>query len=143
MYMTSRKDLTSAVMFWLPMLLLLVLFAFVLYPSIVSTSISVLMICFMVWLWFGTGYKIKGERIKITSGPFRSRINISDIKKIGRSKASFATISYLSGPALATDRLVVMYGEKSDVITISPKNEKEFVKTLIDINSAIQVDLTD
>lgn len=127
-------------MFWGPILLVISFYMFALNPSVLGYVISALIICLMLWVWFGTEYKIKEGHIKIKSDPFRSTVNIDDVKKLSASNISLSAISYISGPALATDRLEILYGNKYDVVNISPKNEKDFLNTLISKNPDIQID---
>ena len=98
------------------------------------------MICLLLWVWFGTGYKLKEELIKIKSGPFGTTIKIDDIKKV-RSVSNSSAIGYLSGPALSIDKLEITYGETSDVVNISPKNESDFLKALFARNSNINIEI--
>ena len=35
------------------------------YKSIPGYIIDVLILTFLLWIWFGTGYKIKGEFLKV------------------------------------------------------------------------------
>jgi len=85
------------------------------------------MISLFLWVWFGTGYKIKGDLIKIKSGPFGTTVKIDDIKKV-RSVSNSSGIDYLSGPALALEKLEITYGKRYEIINISPKNESAFFK---------------
>jgi hypothetical protein len=87
----------------------------------------------LLWIWFGTGYKIENHQLKIKFGPIRSIIEINDIKKINKVKSPF------TAPALSIDRLEILYG-KYDVISISPKNEHKFIQLLINENPQIQID---
>lgn len=51
--------------------------------------VGVLTISLLLWLWFGTSYKIEEELLKIKSGPFRSTVKIDEIKKTKRYKIPF------------------------------------------------------
>ena len=98
------------------------------------------MICLLLWVWFGTGYKLKEELIKIKSGPFRTTIKIKDIKKVRSVTNDSITMSYLSGPALSVDQLEITYGETFDIVNISPDYTSNFLKILLDKNPNIEVD---
>ncbi len=84
-------------------------------------------------VWFGTGYKVEGEFLKVRYGPFKSKIKIKEIKNIRRTKSPF------TAPALSVDRLEILYG-RYDVINISPKSESELIHSLLAINPNIQLD---
>src|SRR5690625_5130259 len=98
------------------------------------------MICLLLWVWFGTGYKLKEELIKIKSGPFRTTIKIKDIKKVRSVTNDSITMSYLSGPALSVDQLEITYGETFDIVNISPDHTSNFLKILLYKNSNIEID---
>lgn len=93
---------------------------------------------FIILVWFGTGYNIEEGHIKIKSGPFRSTIKIEEIKKINTKKVPFAFP--FEGPALSVNRLEVFHGKYHDVMNISPKNEKDFIKIIVSENPHIQID---
>ena len=139
MYFKSRKDVRSTFIFWSPILVVILLYI-VLKPSILLYIISGLMICLLLWVWFGTGYKLKEELIKIKSGPFRTTIKIKDIKKVRSVTNDSITMSYLSGPALSVDQLEITYGETFDIVNISPDYTSNFLKILLDKNPNIEVD---
>ena len=103
------------------------------YKSISGYIIAVLILTLLLWIWFGTGYKVEGEFLKIRYGPFKSKIKIKEIKKIRRTKNPFIA------PALSVDRLEVLFS-KYDVINISPKSESELIHSLLTINPKIQLD---
>lgn len=93
----------------------------------------------MLWVWFGTGYKIKEGIIKIKAGPFGTTVKINDIKKV-KCVSNSSSIGYLSGPALAFDKLQVTYGNRYEIVNISPKNENDFLKILIIRNANIEIE---
>lgn len=95
---------------------------------------GLIIIGFFLWLWFDTGYHVENNIIKIQSGPFNQIIEVKDIKKITKKK------SVWSAAALATDRLVIRYGKYDWDVLVSPKQEHEFIKLLLDKNPQIQID---
>lgn len=101
--------------------------------EVIGYVVMGLTISLLLWVWFGTGYIIYEEDIKIKSGPLRTTIKINEIQKIRKAK------NPLSAPALAIDRLEIMYG-KFNVAYISPRHEKEFIQVLIEKNPQIQLD---
>lgn len=98
---------------------------------IVSDVVALSIILFLLWTWFGTGYRIDKEILKVQSGPLRQSIHIRSIHKISKEK------SLLSAPALARDRLVLHY-ENYEMTYLSPKREEEFIAVLLEINPNIQ-----
>ncbi|WP_200411314.1 PH domain-containing protein [Virgibacillus salexigens] len=103
------------------------------YNSVLGFIINVLITGLLIWIWLGTGYKVKGGLIKVKSGPFRATIRIEEIKRLSKTKSPF------TAPALSVDRLEILYG-KYDVMSISPKNETEFIRLLVTENPHIQID---
>ena len=103
------------------------------YHRVQDDIIDATIIGFLLWIWFGTGYKVQEEHIKVQFGPFRSSIRIEEIKKVSKIKSPF------TAPALSVNRLEILYG-KYDVMDISPKNENEFIRLLVTKNPQIQVD---
>lgn len=98
---------------------------------IVSDFVALSIILFLLWTWFGTGYRIEKEIIKVQSGPLRQSIHIQDIHKINKER------SLLSAPSLAMDRLVLHYGNY-EFVHLTPEREEAFIETLLEINPGIQ-----
>ena len=117
-------------------------FLSIIFPFMITLSIfnfiwalfGFIIIGFFIWLWFGTGYHVKNNTVKIQTGPFKQIIAVKDIKKITKKK------SVWSAAALATDRLVIRYGKYDWDVLVSPKKEQEFIKLLLKKNPQIQVD---
>src|SRR5699024_11887301 len=101
--------------------------------SVVAYVIGGLTIALLLWLWFGTNYKIEEKLLKIKSGPFRSTVNIEDIKRLN------ATKTLLAGAALSIDRIEILH-RKYDIAIVSPKDRTEFVQALLTKNKCIKID---
>lgn len=131
MYFKSKRDT------WFTLLILgvtiLMGWLMIVNTPIMVYIIGVLTISLLLWLLFGTNYKIGDGRLKIKSGPFRSTVNIEDIKSMN------ATKTLLAGPALSVDRIEIFHKEY-DLAIVSPKDKKEFVRALLTINKSIEVD---
>lgn len=84
-------------------------------------------------IWFGTGYRVENNTLKIQGGPFKQTVNIQEIKKITKEK------SIVTSAALAIDRLLIHY-DNYKYASISPKEEYEFIKLLLNKNPQIQID---
>ncbi|MDY0395652.1 PH domain-containing protein [Virgibacillus halophilus] len=100
--------------------------------GVIVGIIGLMAIGFLLWIWFGTGYRIENKVIKIKNGPFRWEIAIQDINSIGKTKSLMAT------PALSVDRLALRYGKYGEML-LSPKNEKVFIEMLLAKNPQIKL----
>lgn len=101
--------------------------------SLLGKIVIAILIMSLLWIWFGTGYKIEDAKIKIKFGPCRWSIRIEDIRRINKVRNPF------TAPALSVDRYKILYGNY-DVISISPRNECEFIRLLINKNPKIEID---
>ncbi|WP_158232019.1 PH domain-containing protein [Sporosarcina sp. P16b] len=142
MYFPTRKDIWIFLIIWGFILFMILICIFggepvgwqlITYKSVLGYIIGASTLTLLLWIWFGTGYKVEGELLKLTFGPFKRIIHINEIKKINRTKNPF------TAPALSVDRLEILFG-KYDVINISPKNESELIHSLLAVNPNIQID---
>ena len=142
LYFPTKKDIWFFLIIWGFILFMILIYIFggrpvgwqlITYKSVPGYIIGALTLTLLLWIWFGTGYKVEGELLKLQFGPFKSKVNIKKIKKISRTKNPF------TAPALSVDRLEILFG-KYDVIDISPKNENELINSLLAVNPNIQVD---
>lgn len=138
MYFPSKKDIWFFFLFWGTILVTIFISLFILEPDgvfdrVVGQGFMILMTIPLILIWFRTGYTISDSNIVVYFGPFRKTINMDDIKKICKVKHPF------TAPALSIDRMEIMY-KKFDVITISPKKEREFIDQILKRNPHIQVD---
>ncbi|HLQ98363.1 MAG TPA: PH domain-containing protein [Candidatus Dormibacteraeota bacterium] len=131
MYFKSKKDTWLALLIW--GVSILMGWQMIVDKSVMIFIVGVLTILSLLWLWFGTSYKIEEELLKIKSGPFRSTVNIGDIRRLSVTK------TLLAGPALSIDRIEILY-KKYDIAIVSPKDKTEFVQALLIKNKAIEVD---
>lgn len=138
LYFISKKDTFFSVAIWGA--IVLALFTIV-YPSISTFSISNLislilgltLISWLIWIWFGTGYRVENNTLKIQGGPLKQTLDIQEIKKITKRK------SILAAAALASERLVIHHGNYKYAL-VSPKQECEFIKLLLSKNPQIQLE---
>lgn len=131
MYYKSKKDVFIALLMW--GIVVLMGWLMIVENSIVVYVISALTISFILWMWFGTSYRIEGDVLKVKTGPVRSTVNIADIRKLT------ATRTLLSGPALSLDRIEILH-KNYDIMIVSPMDKTEFVQLLLTKNSYIEVD---
>jgi len=137
-FFASKKDLIYFSVVWFAIILIL-------SSIIINFSLSVfnllwgfigsLTLGLLVWIWFGTGYRIEDETINIENGPFKSKVSINEINMISKRRNLLAT------PALSLDRLVLQCGKYNEIL-LSPKNEKEFINLLLIKNPRIKLDET-
>jgi len=99
--------------------------------------IHVVLFAFIIHLFFGTEYTIDNNILKIKCGFFKyTPIEINDIKEVSK------TNTILSSPAASFDRIRIKYGRLKEIV-ISPKDKKNFITELININPKIKNNLTE
>jgi hypothetical protein len=131
MYFPSKRDWWLGLLIW--GLTLLAAIPALLKPGKGQLIIMIAVILFIGWIWFGTGYEISEDVLKISCGPFRQRILLQEIREIKRTR------SPLSSPACSLDRMEIKYG-KSKRVMISPADKENFIKTIIKKSPSIQLD---
>lgn len=132
MYFPSKKDWWLGLIIWVSFLLPPIM---LIYEGLYTQLwISVLIIIFVSWIWFGTGYTITEKELKIKSGPIRSKIPIEKIKKIRKTK------NPLSSPALSLDRLEIKYGKYSTAL-ISPADKEGFIQAIKERNPEVEINI--
>ena len=127
----SKKDVWLSVLIW--GVIILIFFIMITEQNIVVYIVGILNNALLLWLWFGTSYRIDDEKLIVRSGPFKSTIDIKTIKKLK------ATKTLLAGPALSLDRIEIQY-KTYDTVIVSPKDKIEFIETLLIKNNSIEVD---
>ena len=92
-------------------------------------------IALVVDIYLHTYYTIEGATLYIKGGVLVNlKIPIRNITAISRSG------SWLSSPALSTERIKIIYNKRSSVL-ISPESTEEFVNMLLTVNPAIAVNI--
>lgn len=137
MYFPSKKDIWLGTIIWGSILFMIAISLFDdpgwRLSDVLESGICLLISAFLLWLWFGTGYKVEEGVIKIKYGPFRSTVEIKKIRKLR------ATKNPLAAPALSIDRIEILYG-KYDIAIVSPKYVTDFIDLLTSENAKIQID---
>jgi hypothetical protein len=88
---------------------------------------------FIMHTFMTTEYIIDQGKLQVKSGLFFNKlVDIQSIRKIVETKTP------LSSPALSIDRIEVFYN-KFDSVIISPKDKREFIEKLLQINDRIEV----
>ncbi len=92
----------------------------------------VLMVCLvlgmdilMLWVLYGTGYTLTGERLVIRCGPFSFPVTLDAIESISPTR------SLWSSPACSLDRLKIVYGVSNQSIMVSPSDKAEFLTAIV------------
>ena len=131
MYFPAKKDIFYKTIIWGVIIISFVplFFAF----DWIALITLLLLMSFLIWLYFSTGYLIEGEQLIIKFGPFRKKININDISKLSKTR------NLLSSYAFSFDRIEIMYNS-FDIVYISPLHQKEFIHFLLQVNPNINVD---
>lgn len=131
MYFKSKKDIWLGVLTW--GVIILMFFMMITLQNIVVYIVGILNNALLLWLWFGTSYRIDDEALIVRSGPFKSTIDIKTIKKLK------ATKTLLAGPALSLDRIEIQY-KTYDSVIVSPKDKTKFIEILLSKNNSIEFD---
>ena len=66
---------------------------------------------FLLWLYFGTHYQLTDTELIYRSGPFRGKIQISEVQEIVKGKTLYAGMK----PATATKGLIVKYNKYDEI----------------------------
>ncbi|KLU64467.1 hypothetical protein DEAC_c36690 [Desulfosporosinus acididurans] len=137
MYFSSKRDTWLGLLLWIPIIAGIVLTTWI--PSSngqydpTGLFIFVPIVAFIAWLWFGTGYRVTDDELRIKCGPIRKIIPLEEIVKIE------STRNPISSPALSLDRLEIKYGESKTVI-ISPRDKEGFINLIIEKCPTVKVD---
>ena len=78
-------------------------------------------IALMLFVLYGTRYVVDSQRIAISTGPFRWKIEIRTIESIR------PTNDPTSSPACSLDRLEIAWGDAYDTIMVSPADKIAFL----------------
>lgn len=137
MYFKSKKDALYTILIWGTLAILLYIIFSISLPlgifDVVAIIIGLALIGWFVWLWFSLRYFIENNTLIIKAGPIKQTLDIQKIQKIRKEK------SVITAAALAIDRLLLQIGDYK-FVSISPKNEYEFIQLLLSKNPHIQID---
>ncbi|MCM3409822.1 PH domain-containing protein [Metabacillus litoralis] len=135
MFFQSKRDILYFIAIWGTVFIIILGSFFDTEPIVIKIAyylIGIISIGILIWIWFGTGYKIEDDLLKAQCGPFQWKLNVKEIRKVRKVKSIFTS------PALSIDRLDIYYG-KYNLIRISPENESEFIDLLLKENPQIQL----
>lgn len=129
MRVKSNIDFWFRVLIWGTVLIMLV--SIMIVPQnekIIGYVVGIPMICFILWIYFGTYYDFRDEYLYCRSGPFVEKIVYDKIKSVKLSQ------NMLSSMALSTKRIEIRQHGKgyfAGTTYISPINREEFMMELI------------
>lgn len=102
--------------------------------DILTLLLLALFTALLIWIWFGTYYYVKETQLYMRFGPFRGKMDITDIHTL------LCDTTMWSGfrPALARNGIIIKYNSY-DQVYISPDSNTEFVRMLSELNPNINV----
>lgn|GEM_PF-211234 len=128
MYFSSKRDTWIGLLLWIPIIAGLVLTTWIPFTNgqydPTGSFIFVPIVAFIAWLWFGTGYRVTDDELKIKCGPIRQTIPLKEITNIKNTR------NPISSPALSLDRLEIKFGE-SKIAIISPQDKERFINLIM------------
>lgn len=140
MFFVSKKDTFYSIAIWGGIAVgFLTMFSPIFFTLSIANFVALvfgfIIISWLIWIWFSTGYLVENNTLKIQAGPLKQTVDIQEIKKITKEK------SILTAAALTIDRIVIQYGNYK-YARVSSKEEYAFIKLLLSKNSRIQIDDT-
>lgn len=96
--------------------------------------INATIILLLLWIWFGTTYKIDKNIFYYKSGPIKGSLPVKSIRKLIINKNMWSGTKI----ALASKGIIIQYN-KWDELYISPQDKEAFISALLAINNAIVV----
>ncbi|WP_053428615.1 PH domain-containing protein [Rossellomorea marisflavi] len=134
-YFPSKKD------GWMGFLHLIILFLCFGLPVLSDEWVWIFVIPLVLGvvnllIWFRTGYRVEAEEVVIYYGLITLRVPIQEIERVAFIKSPFV------GPALSVDRIGITYSA-SKFLTVSPRNQEEFLQVLRESNPNLVVDRRD
>ena len=135
----SRKDNLFAFIFIVVILLLLGMPVFQFLqagwtPDMWFLFVNLAVAAFLLWLWYGTRYRIDDTHIHYRSGPFRGKIAIAAIREVQRDTTLWVGFR----PALARKGIIVKYNKYNEIY-FSPDNNDTFINSLLQVNAEISI----
>ncbi len=143
MVFRSRKTWWIGLIFWFSILSAILSLIWVFLKGsmdniIVNTIPGILIAAsagLLLWIWYGTHYKLTNDCLFYSSGPFKGRIPLEEISKIEAGRTLWVGMR----PALATKGLIIHYG-RYDKVYISPDDNKRFLTELRKQRPDVQAD---
>ena len=139
----SRKTWWFGAIFWFSIIVAIYALVIIILKgsidNIFVNSISGVMMAasagLLLWIWYGTFYRLSDEYLQYYSGPIRGRIPLEKITRVEAGRTMWSG----TRPALATRGIIIHYG-KYDAVYISPDDNSVFIRQLLKLNPEIRVD---
>ncbi|MGI5878943.1 MAG: PH domain-containing protein [Christensenellales bacterium] len=125
----SKIDFGSSLLIWGTILIILA--GIMIVPQngkTIAYIVGVPVVCFLLWMYFGTYYEIRDDYLYCRSGPFVEKIVYDKIKSVKLSQ------NRLSSMALSSKRIEIRQHGKgyfTGTTYISPVNREVFMMELI------------
>jgi len=87
----------------------------------------------MLWVLYGTGYRVTRDQLVIRCGPFSFLVPLQTIDSI------IPTVSLWSSPACSSDRLQIVYGISLHQIMISPDDKAGLLSAIVNRCSSLML----
>ncbi len=131
-YFPSKRDWWIVGLIWMGLLISMVGGIIPIMNSETAWLETTLVVCIvvgmdglMLWVLYGTGYRVTPNMLFIQCGPFSFRISLTDIESI------VPTHSLWSSPACSADRLKIVYGLSKNSIMISPNDKPGLLAAIV------------
>jgi hypothetical protein len=79
----------------------------------------------MLWVLYGTGYRVAQDRLLIRCGPFAFHVPLKSINSITPTRSPW------SSPACSLDRLKIVYGSSKQSLMVSPADKPGFLSAIV------------
>jgi len=137
-YFSTKSTVTILMLWFLVFGLIALLFIGYSKEALPITPIAIvsLVVVILIWVLLDTRYVIKGENLYYRSGPFRSRINIKNIKKM--KYFSGLNVPVITKPALDTKGYIITTNDTD--IFVSPEKSDDFINEIKKVNADIIIE---
>ncbi len=129
MRVKAKIDIWVSIIIWLVVLVIAGSMAIIPQnEKMLGYTVGLPMICFVLWIYFGTYYEFRDKYLYCRSGPFFERIFYEKIKSVKHSN------NMMSSMALSRKRIEIRQHDKryiTGTTFISPINRDDFIKELV------------
>jgi len=134
----SRKDISFKLFTIISISVLIALETYIFFTETYSFGITDIVILFIIpillWIYFGTYYKLTASNLEYTSGPMKGSIPVTKIKEIIVGKTMWSGLK----PATAKKGLIIKYDTYNEIY-ITPKARDFFIMRILEINPDIKI----
>jgi hypothetical protein len=134
----SRKDISFKLFTIISISVLIALETYIFFTETYSFGITDIVILFIIpillWIYFGTYYKLTASNLEYTSGPMKGSIPVTKIKEIIVGKTMWSGLK----PATAKKGLIIKYDTYNEIY-ITPKARDFFIMRIFEINPDIKI----